>query len=62
MKEDEETSAVEGVGSREQGDIQTHGESNSYRGTGTNKEKHRVTNQQDKTNYKPRTEDDIATQ
>ena len=34
MNRDKETSAVEGVGSREQGNIQTHGESNLCRGSG----------------------------
>ena len=34
MKRDEETSAVEGVGSRDQGNIQTQGESNLRRGSG----------------------------
>ena len=34
MNRDEETSAVEGVGSREQGNIQTQGESNLRRGSG----------------------------
>ena len=37
MKSDEETSAVEGVGSREQGNIQTQGESNSCLGSGTSR-------------------------
>ena len=60
MKEDEDTSAVEGVGSREQGNIQTHGESNSCKGKGSNKEKHRKTKKQDKNDYTPRTEDNKA--